>query len=77
MSLISEYQSTVLWSAENYPHLHSPLSPCITLQWTLRDGNTVNLPWSLLVQGDVILLKPGQKVPAKCKPLQVSFLPCE
>lgn len=77
ISLISEYQSTVLWSAENYPHLHSPLSPCITLQWTLRDGNTVNLPWSLLVQGDVILLKPGQKVPAKCKPLQVSFLPCE
>ncbi|XP_042882289.1 transmembrane protein 94-like isoform X5 [Penaeus japonicus] len=69
---LKEYQSTVLWSAENYPHLHSPLSPCITLQWTLRDGNTVNLPWSLLVRGDVIFLKPGQKVPAKCRPLQDS-----
>ncbi|XP_071522630.1 transmembrane protein 94 isoform X2 [Panulirus ornatus] len=67
---LKEFQSSVLWSTENYPHLHSPLSPCITLQWTQRDGNTVNLPWSLLVRGDTILLKPGQKVPGRCKPIQ-------
>ncbi|XP_045610382.1 transmembrane protein 94 isoform X1 [Procambarus clarkii] len=70
---LKENQSSVLWCAENYPHLHSPLSPCITLQWTRRDGHTVNLPWSLLVRGDIIFLKPGQKVPARCKPLQDTF----
>ncbi|XP_042206100.1 transmembrane protein 94-like isoform X2 [Homarus americanus] len=64
---LKEYHGNVLWSAENYPHLHSP---CITLQWTRRDGNTVNLPWSLLVRGDIILMKPGQKVPARCRPMQ-------
>ncbi|KAG7159108.1 Transmembrane protein 94-like 8, partial [Homarus americanus] len=71
---LKEYHGNVLWSAENYPHLHSPLSPCITLQWTRRDGNTVNLPWSLLVRGDIILMKPGQKVPARCRPMQVSSI---
>ncbi|KAK7076247.1 hypothetical protein SK128_018931 [Halocaridina rubra] len=67
---LKEIQSTVSWSKENYPHLHSPLSPCITLQWTKRDGYMVNLPWSLLVRGDVVILKPGQKAPARCKSLQ-------
>ncbi|CAL4159798.1 unnamed protein product, partial [Meganyctiphanes norvegica] len=69
---LKECSSHVMWSPANYPHLHSPLSPCISLQWTVRDGTVVNLPWALLVRGDIILLKPGQKVPAKCKPLQES-----
>lgn len=30
------------------------------LQWTLRDGAQVNLPWALLVKDDVIMVKPGQ-----------------
>ena len=30
------------------------------LQWTLRDGAHVNLPWALLVKGDIIMVKPGQ-----------------
>lgn len=67
---LKECASHVMWSPANYPHLHSPISPCITLQWTVRDGIVVNLPWGLLVRGDVILLKPGQKVPGKCKVLQ-------
>ncbi|KAK3883547.1 hypothetical protein Pcinc_012150 [Petrolisthes cinctipes] len=69
---LRELQSTVSWSPEHYPHLHCPLSPCITLQWTRRDGHTINLPWSLLVRGDTVLLRPGQKVPGRCRPLQDS-----
>ena len=60
------------WIPQNYPHLHTPLSSSVVLQWTLRNGSLVNLPWALLVEGDVILIKPGQvkfeekmKVPMK------------
>nr|CAD7393702.1 unnamed protein product [Timema cristinae] len=58
------------WSAENYPHLFSPHAPCITLQWTYRDGKIINLPWALLVTGDVIVIRPGQTVPGNCVPLE-------
>lgn len=54
------------WTPENYPNLCSPLSPCVTLQWTYRDGNIVNLPWALLVSGDVIVIRPGQVAPGTC-----------
>lgn len=40
------------WKSTNYPHLCSPLSPCVSLQWTYRDGSIVNLPWALLVSGN-------------------------
>ncbi|GAB0089019.1 transmembrane protein 94 [Sergentomyia squamirostris] len=54
------------WTLANYPHLCSPLSPCVTLQWTIRDGKIVNLPWALLVRGDHIIIRPGQVAPGKC-----------
>lgn len=50
-----------------YPTLNTPTSPCISLQWTYRDGQLVNLPTALLVTGDVVLLNPGRPVPAKCR----------
>lgn len=37
------------WKSVNYPHLCSPLSPCITLNWTYRDNMLVNLLTALLV----------------------------
>ncbi|XP_044020998.1 transmembrane protein 94 isoform X3 [Aphidius gifuensis] len=61
-------QNICKWEAENYPHLCTPLSPCLTLQWTYRDGKIINLPWALLVMGDIIVIKPGQQVPGYCKP---------
>ena len=54
------------WSPENYPHLHTPLSASVVLQWTIRDGKKINLPWSLLAKNDLIYLKPGQVAPGKC-----------
>ena len=30
-----------------------------------RNGAMVNLPWALLVKGDVVLIKPGQISPAR------------
>jgi hypothetical protein len=36
----------------------------------LIPATIVNLPWSLLVEGDVVVLRPGQEVPGHCKSLQ-------
>lgn len=54
------------WSFTDFPPVHSPVSPCISLQWTIRDGQSTNVPVPLLVKDDIILLRPGQRVPAKC-----------
>lgn len=61
------------WASSDYISLHAPQSQCISLQWTYRDETVVNLPITLLVEGDVILLRPGQKVPVKCKKCYVSI----
>lgn len=53
------------WKDVNYPHLFSPLSPCISLVWTYRDNRLVNLPTALLVEGDIILLRLGSNSPGK------------
>lgn len=70
---LNEWGSKCEWGPEIYPHIHSPQSPSITLQPTLRDGNVVNLPWALLVKGDVIVLRPGQPAPGRCKNLKVLY----
>lgn len=54
------------WTPDNFPHIYSPLSPCVTLQWTYRNGRIVNLPWALLVKGDFIVIRPGQVAPDEC-----------
>lgn len=60
------------WNGTNYPNLWSPVSPCITLQCTYRDGQLLNLPWSLLVKGDCIVMRPGQTAPGPCTELNGS-----
>lgn len=47
----------------------SPVSPCVTLQCTYRDGEITNLPWALLVKGDCIVMRPGQTAIGPCKEL--------
>lgn len=69
LNLIKTKLDVMKWLPENYPHLYSPFSPCITLQWTYRDNKLVNLPWPLLVKGDVILIRPGQVSPGYCESL--------
>ena len=49
------------------PSIHIPTSPSISLQWTYRDGALVNLPTSLLVKGDVVVLRPGAVAPSLCR----------
>lgn len=51
----------VRWSPSLYPDLYTPTSPSWSLHWTYRDSQLVNLPVSLLVEGDVIALRPGQE----------------
>jgi len=60
------------WTSASYIDLNCPLSQCVSLQWTIRDSCVVNLPCTLLVEGDVILLRPGQIVCVKCRQLKVS-----
>lgn len=59
-------ESCYSWQSNNYPHLYSPVSPCIALQWTYRDGVIVNLPWALLVRGDYIVMRSGHAAPGPC-----------
>ncbi|XP_041938514.1 transmembrane protein 94 isoform X1 [Alosa sapidissima] len=49
------------WAPALYPDLYTPSSPSWSLHWTFRDEQLVNLPVSLLVEGDVIALRPGQE----------------
>lgn len=49
------------WALSLYPDLYTPFSPSWSLHWTYRDGQLVNLPVSLLVEGDIIALRPGQE----------------
>uniref|UniRef100_A0A8C7VPM5 Transmembrane protein 94 n=1 Tax=Oncorhynchus mykiss TaxID=8022 RepID=A0A8C7VPM5_ONCMY len=50
-----------LWSPSLYPDLYTPSSPSWSLHWAYRDSKLVNLPVSLLVEGDVIALRPGKE----------------
>lgn len=47
--------------------LYGAPSDNIALQWTFRNGKLVNLPWILLVEGDLILLRAGRESPARGK----------
>ncbi|XP_068932519.1 transmembrane protein 94 isoform X6 [Petaurus breviceps papuanus] len=51
----------IRWPNAMYPDLHMPFAPSWSLHWAYRDGHLVNLPVSLLVEGDVIALRPGQE----------------
>lgn len=55
------------WKSINYPHLCSPLSPCISLVWTYRDNVLVNLPTALLVRGDKVVMRLGSNAPGDCR----------
>ncbi|KAK5895558.1 hypothetical protein CgunFtcFv8_009242 [Champsocephalus gunnari] len=65
ISQLSDYLSgcvgEVPWSPSQYPDLYTPSSPSWSLHWTYRDSQLVNLPISLLVEGDIIALRPGQE----------------
>lgn len=67
---LAELHLSEKWQVSNYPHLSNPMSPCVSLQWTYRDGHIVNLPWALLVRGDCIVLRPGHISPGPCYDLQ-------
>lgn len=63
----------VPWSPSQYPDLYTPSSPSWSLHWTYRDSQLVNLPISLLVEGDIIALRPGQEAFASLRGIKVSL----
>ncbi|MEQ2210926.1 Transmembrane protein 94, partial [Xenoophorus captivus] len=64
----------VWWPSSLYPDLYMPLSPSWSLHWTFRDSQLVNLPVSLLVEGDIIALRPGQEAFASLRGIKVRLL---
>ncbi|XP_061561658.1 transmembrane protein 94 isoform X2 [Phycodurus eques] len=58
---LSGWLGEVRWLPCLYPDLYTPSSPSWSLHWTYRDSQLVNLPVSLLVEGDIIALRPGQE----------------
>ncbi|XP_042571911.1 transmembrane protein 94-like [Cyprinus carpio] len=50
--------------------LFTPPSPAVSQQWTYRDGKLVNLPVSVLVEGDIISLRPGSEAPTELRGIQ-------
>ena len=67
---------SVRWSPSLYPDLYTPSSPSWSLHWTYRDSQLVNLPVALLVEGDVIALRPGQEAFASLRGIKVAPPPC-
>lgn len=64
----------VKWPDSMYPDLHMPYAPSWSLHWAYRDGHLVNLPVSLLVEGDVVALRPGQESFASLRGIKVTCL---
>lgn len=52
---------------DKYPELTLPEVASVSLVATYRDGVIVNLPWNLLVEGDIIIIGPSRIAPARCK----------
>lgn len=63
----------IKWPNTLYPDLHMPFAPSWSLHWAYRDGHLVNLPVSLLVEGDIIALRPGQESFASLRGIKVAF----
>lgn len=62
----------IKWPDTMYPDLHMPFAPSWSLHWAYRDGHLVNLPVSLLVEGDIIALRPGQESFASLRGIKVA-----
>lgn len=62
----------IRWPDAMYPDLHMPFAPSWSLHWAYRDGHLVNLPVSLLVEGDIIALRPGQESFASLRGIKVA-----
>lgn len=61
------------WTNSMYPDLHMPFAPSWSLHWAYRDGHLVNLPVSLLVEGDIVALRPGQESFTSLRGIKVTF----
>lgn len=76
-SIIPDYLSgcvsDVQWAPSLYPDLYTPSSPSWSLHWTYRDSQLVNVPVGLLVEGDIIALRPGQEAFASLRGIKVSL----
>jgi hypothetical protein len=57
------------WSETSFFPVLMLDSSSITTQLTIRNGKLVNLPINLIVENDLLLIKPGQMINLTCKRL--------
>jgi len=76
---VAEVQQKMDWQIGQFPNLYTPHSPSVSLQWTIRDGQLINVPNVLLAKGDIVIMRPGHVAPADVEtvlppPSQVHFI---
>lgn len=57
------------WFDVNFLKANIPFSQSASNQLVYRNSRLVNLPLNLVVEGDIILVKPGQVINLKCTPV--------
>lgn len=58
------------WFNDDFLSSNIPLSQSVSNQLVYRNSKLVNLPLNLVVEGDLILVRPGQLINLKCKPIK-------
>ena len=58
---------------DTYLERSCPPSSSITTVSTYRDSKLVNVPWNLLVEGDIVVLGPSETAPAHIRQV-MSFI---
>uniref|UniRef100_A0A0K0CWK3 Calcium-transporting ATPase 13, plasma membrane-type n=1 Tax=Angiostrongylus cantonensis TaxID=6313 RepID=A0A0K0CWK3_ANGCA len=69
-----DYVAKIATTSFSYAPLGEPLSDEMFTQTALRDGEVVAMPKLLLVEGDIILLRPSQSAPCDCQLLNGEVL---
>lgn len=59
---------------DTYLDTSCPPSSSITTVVTFRDNKLVNLPWNLLVEGDIVLLGPSETAPTQIRQVISLFI---
>jgi magnesium-transporting ATPase (P-type) len=53
-------------------HSNLPINESVSNQLVFRDNRLINLPLSLIVKNDIIMIKPGETIKVKCRSLNNS-----
>ena len=58
------------WFENEHLSCTIPFSQSVSNQLVYRNGKLVNLPLNLIVEGDILVIKPGQTVNINCRSIE-------